>query len=263
MTIYVDLIFFVNFAYDFLLLLTVGIVLKRKVKLYRHMISAFIGALSIFLLFLSWNETLLFILKIVVSILMCVVSFKYISLRYTFNNLCYLYMCSVILAGFLYYLDLEFSYHHEGIIFFFDGVSINYVLLIILAPIVLVWYIHSSKKLKSTYNLYYNLEIYFDNLKINCLSLFDNGNSLKDIVTGKPVIIVNKKIMKGIYNIRDPMYIPFNTVSGSGLMKCYKPSYIILNNQKIYNYLIGISDCNFSDGVEAILNVKLLEDKYV
>ena len=263
MTIYVDLIFFVNFSYDFLLLLTVGNVLKRKVKLYRYLISAVIGGLSILLLFLPWNGLLLFLLKIVTSVIMCLISFKFISLRYTFINLLYLYMCSVILAGFLYYLDIEFSYKHSGLLFFFNGISINYILLMIIAPIVLSVYIYTSKKLKSTYNMYYHLTIYVDNQKINCLALFDNGNSLKDPVTGKSVIIVNKKLLRSIVHIRDPMFVPFNTVSGSGIMKCYKPSYIILNNIKIYNYLIGESECKFSDGVECILNVKLLEDKYV
>lgn len=263
MIIYVDLIFFMNFAYDFLLLLTVGIILKRKVKIYRHIISGVIGGLSIFILFLSWNDFFLFILKILTSIIMCLISFKYVSLRYTLNNIFYLYMCSVILAGFLYFLDLEFSYNHIGLIFFFEGLSINYILLIIIAPIILYFYIKSSKKLKSTYNLYYHIDIYFDDFQIKCLALFDNGNSLKDPITGKPVIIVHKKLMKGIYNIRDPMYIPFNTVAGSSLMKCYKPSFIIINNQRIYDYLIGVSDYKFSDGIECILNVKLLEDKYV
>ena len=263
MTIYIDLIFFINFAYDFLLLLTVGIILKRKVKIYRHIISAVVGGLSIFLLFLPWNDIVLFFLKVLVSVIMCLISFKYISLRYTFNNLCYLYMCSIILAGFLYYLDLEFSYNHEGLIFFFSGVSINYILLLIIAPIILFFYIYSSKKLKSTYNLYYHIDICFDDLVISCLALFDNGNSLKDPLTGKPVIILDKKLLKGVHHIRSPMYIPYNTVSGSSIMKCYKPSYLIINNQKIYNYLIGESNYKFSDGVECILNVKLMEDNYV
>ena len=263
MVIYIDLIFFINFAYDFLLLLTVGMVLKRKVKIKRHIISALVGAASIFILFMPFNNYLLFILKVLVSILMCIISFKYISLRYTFNNLCYLYMCSVILAGFLYYLDLEFSYDHAGLIFFFKGVSVNYLLLMLLSPIILIIYIHSSKKLKNTYNLYYHVNIFFDDIKISCLALFDNGNSLKDPVTNKPVIILNKKLLKGVHHIRDPMYVPFNTVSGSSIMKCYKPSYIMLNNKKIYNYLIGESNYKFSDGVECILNVKLMEDEYV
>lgn len=263
MTIYIDLIFFMNFFYDFLLLMTVGMVLKRKVKIYRYILGAFIGGVSIFLLFLNITSVLLFILKFSISVIMCTLTFRYICLRYTFNNLIYLYMCSVILAGFLYYLDIEFSYDHQGIIFFFDGLSINWILLIIIAPVILALYIYCSKKLKTTYSLYYKLEIVFDNLHIKCLTLFDSGNQLCDPITNKPIIIVSKKILKGVYNIRSPMYVPYQTVSGSNVMKCYRPSYIILNNKKIYNYLIGESDYKFSDGVEGILNVKLMEDNYV
>lgn len=263
MIVYVDLIFFINFAYDYLLLLTVGMVLRRKVKHYRYLLAAFFGAMSIFLLFWPLNDILLFTLKVIVSIFMCLISFKYVSFKYTVNNLVYLYMCSVILAGFLYFLNLQFSLDNQGLIFFFDGVSINYVLLMIIAPIILVAYYISSKKLKNTYSLYYNVTIVFDDYKIECLSLFDSGNSLKDPITKKPVIIVKPNFLKGIYNIRSPMYVPYNTISGSGIIKCYKPSYIVLNGKKIYNYLIGECNYKFSDGVSCILNVKLMEDNYV
>ena len=46
-------------------------------------------------------------------------------------------------------------------------------------------------------------------------------------------------------------------------MKCFKSSYIILNDKKIYNYLIGESSIKFSDGVECLLNKSLKEDGYV
>ena len=61
MIIYLDLIFFINFAYDFLLLLTVAMTLKRKVKIIRIIIASLIGAFSIFLLFLNINEIIAFI----------------------------------------------------------------------------------------------------------------------------------------------------------------------------------------------------------
>ena len=263
MTIYLDLIFFLNFFYDFLLLLTVSFILKRKRKIIYHLLSALIGALSIFLLFIKTNTSILLLLKIIVSIIMCLISFGYVSLIYTLNNLAYLYMCSIILAGFLYFLNTQTSYEHKGIIFFFKETSPNYILLLIIAPIILFLYYKSSKKLKNTYNLYHNIEIYFDNKCIKCLSLFDNGNSLKDPISHKAIIIVSKNKLKEIHNIRDPIYVPCNTVNGSNLMKCFKPSYIIINHKKIYNYLIGESDYKFSDGVECLLNVKLMEDNYV
>lgn len=263
MKVYVDLVFLLNFCYDFLLLLTVNNVLKRKTSIKRLLLSSFIGALSILLLFLKLNNIIFFIIKILISILMVLISFKYISIKYTFNNLVYLYLVSIILAGFLYFLDINFSYNHYGLVFIFKGVSTNYILLIIISPIILLWYIKLTKKLKSTFNNYYHIEIYFDDYVIKGLSLYDNGNTLIDPITKKGILIVNDNLLKGIYNIRSPIYVPFNTISDSGLMTCFKPSYIILNNHKIYNYLIGVSKRKFNDGVICLLNNKLMEDNYV
>ena len=262
MVIYLDLIFFINFFYDFLLMLTVSFILKRKRKIIYHLLSALVGSLSIFLLFLNINEIIIFILKIITSLIMCLISFKYINFKYTLNNMIYLYMCSIILAGFLYFLNITFSYDHIGIVFF-NKYSINYILLIIIAPIILYLYYKSSKSLKNKYNDYYNISIYFDDIEIKCLAFFDNGNSLKDPISKKGVILLNNKRLNNIYNIRDPIYVPCNTISGSSLIKCYKPSYIVINNKKIYNYLIGEVSYKFSDGIECLLNSKLKEDNYV
>ena len=263
MIVYLDLIFFMNFIYDFLLLITVSSVLKRKRKIIYHFISAFVGALSVFLLFLNINNIILFLLKILISIIMCLVSFNYISLKYTLNNLLYLYMSSTILAGFLYLLNVEFSYDHLGIIFIFKGLSINAIILIIIAPISLLYYCACSKKLSLTYKLYYRIEIVFDEEVIKCLALFDSGNSLKDPITKKSIIIVNKKKLLKVYNIRDPIYVPYQTINNNTLMECFKPDYIIINNQKTTNYLVGSIKYKFKDGVDALLNVKLMEDGYV
>lgn len=263
MIIYLDLIFFMNFFYDFLLMLTVSATLKRNRKLKYHLFSSLFGALSIFLLFLKINSAFLLIIKIITSIIMCVISFGYVSFRYTLNNLLYLYMCSIILAGFLYFIDLQTSMDHQGLLFFFKGTNPNVIVLMMISPIVLFIYYKSTKNLKNTYSLYYNIKIYFNKKCITCLSLLDSGNALIDPITKKAIIIVSSKKMAEIEKIRSPVYVPYHTVSGSSLMKCFKPSFIMINHQKIYNYLVGISDYHFTDGVECLLNKKLMEDNYV
>jgi len=263
MIIYLDLIFFINFAYDFLLILAVANILKRKGSFKRYLLASFIGALSIFLLFININETVLFFLKILVSFLMVIIAFKFINLKYTLNNIAYLYMCSIILAGFLYFLNCEFAYKKVGPIFVYEGLGINYLLLLIMAPFILYWHFYTHKKFKSTYSNYYKVEVAFDSIKIKCTGLLDSGNCLKDPTTGRSVIILHHKLLKGVYNIRSPIYVKYNCVNGQGLMKCFKPSYIKINNQKIYNYLIGESENRFADGIECLLNRKLMEDNYV
>lgn len=252
MTVYIDLVCIINFIYDFLILLTVSFTLKRNRKIYYYILSSLIGVLSIFLLFLKINNIVLFLLKILISVIMVIVAFGYKSIKYTISNIIYFYMTSIILAGFLYLI--------KGNNFNFN---LNYIVLLIIGPIILFIYYKSNKKLKNTYSDYYKIKIVFDNIEYNLVSFYDNGNILKDPVSRKSIIIVGNNRLEKIYNIRSPVYVPVITVKGTHLMKCFKPSYIILNDKKIYNYLIGESSIKFSDGVECLLNKSLKEDGYV
>lgn len=252
MTVYIDLVCIINFIYDFLILLTVSFTLKRNRKIYYYILSSLIGVLSIFLLFLKINNIILFLLKILISIIMVIVAFGYKSIKYTISNIIYFYMTSIILAGFLYLIKGNSS-----------NFNLNYIMLLIIGPIILFIYYKSNKKLKNTYSDYYKIKIVFDNIEYNLVSFYDNGNNLKDPISRKSIIIVGNSRLEKIYNIRSPVYVPVITVKGMHLMKCFKPSYIILNDKKIYNYLIGESSIKFSDGVECLLNKSLKEDGYV
>lgn len=252
MIVYIDLVCIINFIYDFLILLTVSFTLKRNRKIYYYILSSLIGVLSIFLLFLKINNIVLFLLKILISVVMVIVAFGYKSIKYTISNIIYFYMTSIILAGFLYLIKGNSS-----------NFNLNYIVLLIIGPIILFIYYKSNKKLKNTYSDYYKIKIVFDNIEYNLVSFYDNGNILKDPISRKSIIIVGNSRLEKIYNIRSPVYVPVITVKGTHLMKCFKPSYIILNDKKIYNYLIGESSIKFSDGVECLLNKSLKEDGYV
>lgn len=261
MKVYLDLELILNFCYDLLLLMTVDITLKRHTKFYRLVISALIGAISIILLFIPFNNFLLFLFKILTSIIMILISFGYTNIKYFGTNMLYLYMCSVILGGFLYLLNTEFSYKREGLIFYFDGLSVNYILLLIIAPIILFLYIRNIKKIKSTYNYSYEVEISINNKIIKLNGFLDTGNKLRDPITHKYIIIVSKKKIEAFINIRSPIYVPFKALNKKGLLKCFKIDYIKVNNQILKNYLIGISDDNFNlNGADCLLNYKLMED---
>ena len=70
MSIYVDLVLFLNITMDFLLLLAVSVILKRNVKIYRIFLGALTGGISLIFLFISINNLTLFLFKIIISILM-------------------------------------------------------------------------------------------------------------------------------------------------------------------------------------------------
>ncbi len=256
--IYLDLIFLLNFAYDFLLLLTTGITLKRIIYVRRLILASTLGASSIFLLFLKLNNIELLIIKVLVSIIMLIIAYSYNNIKYFINNVIYLYMCSIILAGFLYYLSIEFSYKQDGLFYYFDNYNINYILLLILAPIILLLYYIHLKKIKILLNLNHKVNIVFKNntaLRVN--GYIDSGNKLKDPITNKYIIIVDTDV----YNNKDPIYVPFKGVNKNGLLKCFPLKYIEINGKQYNNYLLGVSDDKIIlDGSNCILNYKLLED---
>ena len=254
MKIYLDLIMILNFFFDFLLLLSVSILLRRKVKLIRIIISAFIGGLSIIFLFIKINSLELFLFKIIISIIMILISFGFKNIKYTIINIIYLYVVSIFLGGFLYVLNIQISYKHVGIIFYHNGLSINLILIILLTPIILYLYIKQNRKLKNHYSNYYSVVIYYKDHIIECIGYIDTGNNLVDKITNKPVILLDKRKM--VFDINEFMLVPLITVSGSDLIKCIKVDKVIINNRE-YKVLVGLIDNISLDGIDVILNNKM------
>ena len=258
MKVYLDLVMILNFVIDFILLLTVSLTLKRNVSITRIMIGAFVGGISILFLFFDINSILLFLFKIIISVLMTLISFKYINLKYTLVNLLYLYMSSIVLGGFLYFLNIEFSYKKIGIIFINNGLSVNFIFLIIFSPIILYIYIKQTKNLRYNYSNYYNIEIINKDKKYKYTAYMDSGNVLVDNLTKKSVILIDKR--KLLFNIKEFRLIPYMGVEGNGMIKVVKIDKLLFNNKEYNNVLLGIMDSISLDGVDVILNRKLLEE---
>lgn len=262
MKIYLDVIFLINLLFDFFLLMITSILLRRKVK-FKNMISgSLIGALSIFVLFININSLELFIIKIIISLIMVLVTFKYKNIRYTLKNVIYLYFTSMILGGVLYYLNVEFSYKQEGLVFYHDGLSINFIFLIIFSPIIVYAYIKQIKELRNNYNNYYNCKIYFNNNYLELTGFIDSGNKLVDPYLKRPIILINKKDY--IYDINEfkMILVPYQGVNSNGLLECITPTKISINNKLLKKKcLIGLLNNEIViDGVSCILNNKITED---
>ena len=112
MKIYLDYVFFINFIFDFILLFTTKVLLKRNVKIKRIILGSFIGTFSIFILFISMPSLIFFISKMFFGLIMVIITFKFKDIKYTLNNFFYLMILSIILGGFLYFLNIEAGYEH-------------------------------------------------------------------------------------------------------------------------------------------------------
>ena len=158
-----------------------------------------------------------------------------------------------------HYLNVEFSYKQEGLVFYHDGLSINFIFLIIFSPIIIYTYVGQVITLKNTFSNYYKVDIYTDKgiLKLN--GFLDTGNKLVDPYNGKPIIIINSILWKE--PIDKFLLVPVNTISESSMLKVIKVKKIDIKGIGIkQNVLVGLADKKIKmEGIDCILNSKLLE----
>lgn len=242
MKIYIDLFFIFNVIIDGIIIMGVSYILKRRTNTIRIILSSLIGGISSLLLLFNINKIAIEIFSIIV---MCIVCFGYKNIKYTIKNIFYMYIVSVILGGLLYLFNIKI-----------DNSIIYYLVIIVIGGEVTILHCKEMSKLKNNYNNYYQVDIYFDKDNISLMGFLDTGNNLYDIYKHRPIIIVNKKYE------RDDRFllVPYNTVSGDGLLKCVKPKYIVVDNNVVRNVLVAFSDnIRFIDGVDVILHKDVMK----
>lgn len=256
MKIYVDVIFFINIFFDFILLLSVSLILRRNVKIYKIILGSLVGGVSILFLFLPIKKITLFFLKIIIAVFMCIVAFNYKDIKYTIKNFIFLYLVSIVLGGAMYLLNIEFSYKNNGLIFYHNGMSINIILILIISPILLYFYIKEMKDLKNNYSKYYKVDIYFKSNKNILLNGFlDTGNNLIDPYKKRPIVIVNYDKIKKYVSHEKELLVPYTNINNEDIMRCIKVKKIVIDDIEYKNVLIGFSFNKINiDGIDCILN---------
>ena len=245
MKMYIDLFFIFNVIIDYIIIMSTSILLKRRTSYIRMILSSLIGGISSLVLFTSLNKIVIEIVSIVIMVL---ISFGYKGIRYLIKNILYMYILSTLLGGIIYLFNIKVS----------NSMFLTYLIIIVISIEVMILYIKENKKMRSIYNNYYKVDIYFkDREKLSLVGFVDTGNNLYDPYKKRPVIIVPDKYIKEDKYI----LVPYHTVNGNGLLKCIKPDIIFIDGIGYKgNVLIGFSDSfNFGDGVDVILHKDIMK----
>lgn len=241
---YIDLFFIFNVIMDYIIIMSTNILLKRRTNHIRMILSSLIGGISSLVLFTSLNKIVIEIVSIVIMVL---ISFGYKGIRYLINNILYMYILSTLLGGIIYLFNIKVS----------NSMFLTYLIIIVISIEIMILYIKENKKMRSIYNNYYKVDIYFkDREKLSLIGFVDTGNNLYDPYKKRPVIIVHNKYIKEDKYI----LVPYHTINGNGLLKCIKPDIIFIDGIGYKgNVLIGFSDSfNFGDGVDVILHKDIM-----
>ena len=166
------------------------------------------------------------------------------------------------MGGFLYLLNLEFSYKNTGLVFYYDGLSINFIVMIIMSPIIIFAYIKQGLELKNNYSNYYNIDIYLKSGRvIETTAFLDTGNKLVDPYKKRPIILLNSELLSPSILEDNILLVPYDSLNNHGLLKCLIPEKIFIQGVGFRkNFLVGISNEKIKmDGIDCILNSRLIE----
>ena len=103
-------------------------------------------------------------------------------------------------------------------------------------------------------NTVYNVSIKFKTKEINVEGFLDTGNKLIDPYFHRPIILLRK----GLISLKSKkiIYVPFSSLNNNGLLKCIGCEYILVDDKKYDNVLVGISE---NLNMDCILNERLFD----
>lgn len=256
MIIYLDLILIINLFFDFILLFGTKCILKMRTKLFRLILGSLVGSLSILLLFIRINSFQLFIIKILVSLLMIYITF---GKNNFFKTYLYFYILSIFMGGGMYFLNNLFCIKHEGIVFINKGLSINFIVMIIISPFIIYYYVKEQLSYKNMINNYHKVDIYIKNKRFSLNGYLDTGNTLVDPYRNRSIVLLNIDRIK--VNSKNYIYVPYKTISNNGVIKCYFVDKIVIDNKEFKDLLIGDIKSEFNiNNIDCLLPNRIKED---
>lgn len=261
MTVYVDVLFVLNFFITYLILLFTKVLSRKEAKTYRLLIASFIGGAYSLVIFVDELHFLITALgKIAVSAVIVFAAFGFRRASLFFKNLLIFYFTNMLFLGVI--LAVWLIFRPDGIVIHNDSVYFDIsarVLLIsaffayVISVAVVKIYNHTMSK-----NEIYSLTILKDENEWHMFAFLDSGNKLKEPFSDYPVIIVDKnKISADTDRV-----IPFNTVGGDGILQAFRPDKITVTfgkntveTDEVYIALSTVESKDFS----AIINPEILK----
>lgn len=159
----------------------------------------------------------------------------------------------------MYLLNQTFSYKSKGLIFFSNGISINFIVMLVISPFIILFYIRQNKSVKDTIRNCYTFDLYIDNNKYTLKGYLDTGNTLKDQYKGRGIILMDTSKLD--LKSKKVIYVPYKTITENGVIACIKPEKIVIDDREYKNILIGNIKNRFQlENADCILPNCLKED---
>ena len=202
MTIYIDIIFLENITMNSIILYATSIILKKKTKFFKIVISASIGAIySIAMYLTNLKIYTSAISKIILSIIMIYIAFKPNNFETALKQVIIFYLTSFIFGGVA--LNLINNLNSEKISIkngVYTGEDVFKVIILgaIFAFIIVKISIKIIKNKFIPKDMYCNIKMKINEKTVETKAMIDTGNLVKEPITNIPVVIVESSLLNGI-----------------------------------------------------------------
>lgn len=230
---------------DLVLLIIVKRLRHQEGKIPRLFLGSIAGAALSCLVniyFMSDIFLYLFIGYGLTGFLMTMITFGVRNKRALISNYLVLLITTFVLGGMVnslylntqtrYYLNLMYQELLQGENRTTTIVIITIITLLLFSFACMIWRQNRKKEEEL-----YSVELYIDDEPILCRGLMDTGNSLRDPISGKPVIVVDEKLLEKEMNQLKELHpnrirvIPYSSVgNNNGLLFGIRLKKIIISN---------------------------------
>ena len=204
MTIYLDIILCENLLMNYIILFATYVIIKPKTKhpQIRMILSSLLGsiyAIIVYLNILSIYTNLL--AKITLSVVMVYIAFAPPNVKQLLKQILIFYLVSFIFGGctfaLIYFLKPENVEMKNGVFVGMYPIRVGLIAGVIAFIITQIAFKINKSKLNNK-NTSIEIELYNKNKMTKARALLDSGNMLKEPISQKPVIVVEKTTLSKI-----------------------------------------------------------------
>ena len=289
MTVYIDVLFMVNVIINYFLLLITGIFSKAVCNRVRIIIASLLGGLYCAFAFVSEFAFLQSaVLKILSTVAISLIAFKYISPRNFLRCTLLLFFVGFLFGGIVYGICFLANPSFMSIKNATVYIHISPILLILCSVVSYISISLFNYALKPQSNLetcQYSVTIIYREKSVSASGFLDTGNNLTDVFSDYPVILCNFETVSTFFDEKEKLcfegtvtnvvsspsknnfrVIPISTVAGSALLPAFKPDLVLLKTKSeqlsISRVFVAVfNKKNYNSPHEIILNPELINNK--
>lgn len=282
MEVYIEYVIFDNFVMNYLILFFTKFTVKSKIRKLNMIVSTLFGVVSAVLMpLITINFLLLIPIKLCVGVIMVLILKKYENFRQFAIHFLLFITYTFVFGGFCYAIINLFNMSTTASGIMICGFEMPMGLIMIL----MAFYVYFLSKIiaytrhhNENSSLYFDVTIKNDNKNYYLRGFVDSGNKLYDTESNKPIVVISFKTFCRLFSkapienyflnkpeklgLTDAHYINVDNVVGGGKMLVFKVDEIKIQHDKLIkknnDYLVGISNKNFSSDFECLLHSEVL-----